>query len=295
MSTSPTVTGPGAIQNAQLQAATVFKPFLDKLRWRKNVLSWAQIIPACVHGGDSRSKRLLIALCTILFHSLLRLSQQLVEKEMECGNLIFDSVNPGYLFERLDTVEAIINIIARDSTLDAIRRLARLRKVATSCFDRCGGSIGLYVEHFLLPTQTCLNMVNANSQSEKSQKFTMILLSNRNLSHRIISFVMSSLVSVTKTCIASGKERVFFDKEKMKKVISVPRQLDVSTPIFSSILDSKSIFAKESAIILDMVLQRREIAKYDSVLVSFIHLNDATGALEKISIEQNETERSQTE
>lgn len=93
-----------------------------------------------------------------------RLSRQrLVEKSVEAEDVVLDPTETAYLNALLYTVEIAINLVAGDTSLDVIWRLVRLSIEAFPCSRRPKETTGAYIERFLLPAQTYLNLVKADS------------------------------------------------------------------------------------------------------------------------------------
>lgn len=158
----------------------------------------------------------------------------------------------------MNTVEAIIKTVPKDSTSDLIRPLARLSKEATSCCRYSYETIESYVEYFVIPAQVYLNLTDADSQSAESQSFAIILLLNANLSHQTYSPVMSSLVLVTMIRSDNAEKHISVHKEKLERVDSLLQQLHSS--------DSFPIglaFVNECMKIWEMALERKKIEKSD--------------------------------
>lgn len=108
-----------------------FCPDFDKLRWRKDVRCWVDAVRAFAGGGDVRAKRMFTALGMFLYRSLPPSPQQLVEKSLEAGEIVLGAAEPGYSNNVMDGIEKIINIVAKDSALDSIKRLPKPGKAAT--------------------------------------------------------------------------------------------------------------------------------------------------------------------
>lgn len=208
MNQHSTVMGPGETLPAHHLAPSSFLLSKDKLRWRKDVRCWAVTVRACADGGDDRAKGMHAALVMLMYRSLPPSRQQSIEKSMENGELVLDPSDSAYANDVMKIVKDIIKIVAKDSAPDAIKRLAKLSKKATSCLRSEGESMSAYIERFLFPAQSYLNPTNADRTSAESQNLAMVLFSNASLSQETFASVMAILVSTAKTKSVKAKGQV---------------------------------------------------------------------------------------
>lgn len=169
----------------------------------KDVRHWACTVLACAEGGDTEAKGMLSALWMSLFRSLSASRQQIAEKAVNTGEIVIDSIDPTYPTSKLDVIDPIINLVAKDTSTDTIRRLSRLNKEASSCTRKINESTTAFIERFILPAQAYLNITNADHTSAESQNLAMTRLTNAKLTQETFSSVMSNLV-----CNTKSKERL---------------------------------------------------------------------------------------
>lgn len=140
---------------------------------------------------------MLIALGMLLMRSLPPSRQQLLDKHIESGDLLVDPLDAAYLQSKVQVVDDIIAIVAKDSPADAIKRLTNLSKLATECTKWNDESISHYVESFVAPAQSHHNIPNADRTYCNSQTLAMTRLTNANISSQTLSSLMATLVTMS--------------------------------------------------------------------------------------------------
>lgn len=282
--------GPGESSSTHLLSPPVFTASTDKLRWRKDVRGWMSTVRACADGGDGRAKGMNAALGMILYRSLPPSRQQLLEKAIEIGDIILDPSMPGYSNDTDKMINSIIDIVAKDSAPDAIKRLAKLSKDAATCVRKPNEPVSTFVEQFLLLSQGYLNLVSAGRASAVSQSLAMNLLSNANLSPQTFSSVMASLVTTTKNKENSSDDRILVNLGRTEKAINILETI-IHPPSGPTVLNTE-----DSTTLTNFLNTIRSSVKHhklhtsDSGLCAYISMSDAVAALDEVSIEQEEIE-----
>lgn len=145
-----------------------------------------------------------------------------------------------------------------------------------------------YVEQFLLPAPGYLNLGDADSQSAEIQRFAMILLSNANLSKKMFSSVVASLVSMNKNRAGRFGSRPTVQKGKIVWITAIIENLGTGSSTLQILSDSDTSFKQEWVHRREPSLNRHTKKQTDSHFVSNIFSTNPISALEKISIDQDE-------
>lgn len=233
---------------------------------------------------------MLNALVTLLFGSLPTSRQQLVEKAVASGEIAIDSLDSAYPENRLKVVESIIEVVAKDSTTDAIERLTTLNQSANTCVRKNTETIRAFIEIFSIPAQAYLNYTSTDKSSAASQNHAMTLVSNANLSQELFSTVMLNLVSSRKNATNENHPTISIDVTRIKNLISA----------IASLVGGESSESLQKEI--DEFLTSMKTAKrhFKERSLKTFHgcltiLADAISALEEISLNKNEISRKRFE
>ena len=115
----------------------------DKYQWRSDVRTWTRIIKQYTRGGDTRAKGLLSALALTLYFSLDRDQRNIIDNAVSCKQIsleIDDDANePEQLSlaatakEQFKLVGEIVQLVAKDTPTDAIRRLVKTSQDIYHC------------------------------------------------------------------------------------------------------------------------------------------------------------------
>lgn len=278
--------GPGDLNPGHHLTPPKFLPEEDKLKWRKDVRCWAKTIQACSEGGDTKAKGMLSALGMILFRSLPTSRQEIIEKSIRTGEFTLDPSDPAYPKNSMDVIDSIINLVAKDSPMDAIKRLAQLNKAASTCVRRHKEPTSSFLERYILPAQTYLNLINADKSSAESQNLAMTLLSNANLPPETFSSVMASLVMATKSRSSDLNAPISLDKNRVELTIKV-----LESTLKNGNIDELKDEAQECVKKLKLAQSRQLKSGLDSSLQCYISLTDAMTALEEATMDQSDIQR----
>lgn len=274
-----TVMGPGELTSSAGLVPPCYNKSTDKLQWRKSIRYWCQGVTACANGGDSRAKGISASLALTLFRSLPPGKQQLVEKNINSGELVIDPNDPAAPADQTEAVEKIILIVAKDSPTDAIRRMAALNKQVSGCQRRDSEKFDAYIERFTHPAQAYLNITNSDQSSAESQNFAMMLISNAKLPPSTFTSVMNNLVQSCKMKSQDTESYVPISVSRLAEVISLLKCVSVpegDQKMESSLTGTLSV--------LEAAKRRVSSQISDCALSSYISLSDAIAALEESSI-----------
>lgn len=94
----------------------------EKYIWRQNVRLWAEQVLDYAEGGDNRANGVANTLCLTLYSCMNFGHQQLVNRSVDAGELCLRKSTNATNNERLDEPEKGIQLVARDSVSDSVRR-----------------------------------------------------------------------------------------------------------------------------------------------------------------------------
>lgn len=190
------VMGPAGLEvpNNSL-APPVLSTVSDKLTWREEVREWAQNVDACARAGDSRAKGVAATLAHTLYRSLSKDKKEVVKRSLRNGELVLTPSTDIDKSNQLELVEILIRIVAKDTTVEAVRRISTLNKRINGCVRKSGESITSHVARFTAIAQTYLNLTHASEDTAESQNFAMTLLANSKISQQTFSAIVATLVS----------------------------------------------------------------------------------------------------
>lgn len=164
-----TFMGPGEGQLTQHSALPLFNSNVDKLRWRKYIRCWAATVHALADGGDGRAKGMLIAIGIPLYWSVSRSRLQLLEISIEIREFVLNPSNPECTEKAMVIMNQIINIIAKNSASDSIKRFATLIKTTTTCLPSRAELMPVYIESFFVLEQSYLNLTSSDRSSTRAR------------------------------------------------------------------------------------------------------------------------------
>lgn len=128
-----TVIGPGDFDKSNHYTLPVFSVNADKHEWRQDTRRLAQTVGACADETDKKAKGLQSDLGILLMRTVLTSWKQFQEKHIETGELIINSVGHAYHMDESKAADTTINIVAKNSPGDKIKRLVSINERASPC------------------------------------------------------------------------------------------------------------------------------------------------------------------
>lgn len=135
----------------------------------------------------------------LLPRSLPASRQQIVERAVKIWEIVIDPFDSDYSTDELSVIEPIINLVTKDTATDAMRRLVRLNKVASSRTRKGKELMSVFIKRVHTTSPAYLNITSADCPSVESQNLAMNLLRNGNFTQETFSCVMSNFVTITNT------------------------------------------------------------------------------------------------
>lgn len=177
-------------------------PETDKYQWRVDVQTWKQMVKLYAKGGDSRAKGMLNALALTLYFSLERNQRNIVDNAMQ-DRLV--SLNTDDDAEEISTnamariqfecVDDIVNLVAKDTPTDGIRRLVKISQGIHKCVRINCEKPHAFARRFQGMAKQYLNMSNSANGEKESQNFAILLLENAQLPSSTFNNIVTQLVT----------------------------------------------------------------------------------------------------
>lgn len=269
-----------------LYTPPIYKEDMDKLQWRDEVRIWVQTVKSIANGGDSKAKGIAASLGLTLYRSLSFNKKELVKKEIRTGELV---LNPDVeIIDQDVIIEKILNIVAKDSTINSLKRIVRLNREVSLCIRKNGESLGKYVERFTGIAQTYLNLINASQDGPDSINFEIMLLSNAKIPAQTFSNIVSSLVSTSKVKDPAQSLDVVIAQDRANNLEKFISKAISKSPLDKSYTDTKIKVASESLAALKAAISFTNGKSKDFGLKEIINLSDAAEELQEAGIEYRE-------
>lgn len=168
----------------------------DKLKWRTEVRMWATSVELYAEGGDTRSKGMMSALGITLYHAVDESFRSKLDRAIAAGILkLRPAGNENPKKVQHEAVEAIIQIVAKDSVTDSIRRLVQMMRDIYACRRKATETPETFSRRFQGLALKYLNHCSSSSTEKDSQNFAMLLLENADIPSTVYSSIVTQLVS----------------------------------------------------------------------------------------------------
>ena len=196
-------------------------PTTDKFKWRKRVMLWVTTVKSFAKGGDKRAKGILSALGLTLFNALDQVFSSQVEQAIAAGVIILEGEgnndeNPS---KQLGVVNDIIDLVAKDSPTDGIRRLVQMMRQVFNCTRKAGESPAIFARRFQALALDYLNHCDTATIQQDSQNFAMLLLENARIPASVYSSIITRLVSMITSRTDNSCNKIFvISKERLEAI-----------------------------------------------------------------------------
>lgn len=204
-----TVMGPGADSvRGSLYAPPRLHAKTDKFVWRQSVRIWCQKLRSFAKGGDNRAKGIANSLGITLYSAMDYSFVQVVDSAIAAGDLklVADDDDEDEVIDQKVVIEKIIDLVAKDSVTDGVRRLVKMSQDVHKCKHEKHETYENFAERFRGVAQTYLNHCYAGNTSQDSQNFAMLLLENANLPTSTFNNLVSILIADAKVKSKSTKQ-----------------------------------------------------------------------------------------
>lgn len=125
-STKPTVMAPVHLSSFNLFDEMKVDSTTNKYMWRQTVTLWAIRILTYAEGKENREKVVPNTLCLTIYSCMTYGYQTLVNRSVDAGELGLRSNTNTPNDERIETLEMIISVFAKDSVTDSVFRKIKM-------------------------------------------------------------------------------------------------------------------------------------------------------------------------
>ena len=153
-----------------------------------DVKTWAQLVKLYAKGGDNRAKGMLNALDLTLYLSLERDQRNIVDNSTQRRLISLnmeDEIEEDDVSVMIKTqfkrVDEIVNLVAKDTPTDGIRRLVRISQDIHKCARVNTEKLHAFARTFQGLAKQYLNMSSSTDGERHSQNFAVLLLENSKL------------------------------------------------------------------------------------------------------------------
>lgn len=211
--TKATVMGPDrrTLLRMDIHLLPVLGPDTDMYSWREEVQLWATTVERFASGGDKRAKGIRNNFGLTLFNAIDTVLASKVERAVTAGLLSLHPENGDGIdgTARQNMNRRIINIVAKDTPTDGIRRLMQMMRNVYNCTRKHGEWTELYERRFQSLELEYLNHCEAVAAERDSQNFSMLLLENANIPASDYNAVVNQLVSNANNRDSESPDRIY--------------------------------------------------------------------------------------
>ncbi|PXF46073.1 hypothetical protein BWQ96_04173 [Gracilariopsis chorda] len=280
-----TVMGPGRVPTPGFDM--LLPPRLttttDKYKWRKQVSLWVTTVKRFAKGGDKKAKGILSALGLTLLNSLDTIFSSQVEQAINAGIINLDEeedTNDEHPNKQVGIVNEIIDLVAKDSPTDGIRRLVQMMRNVFNCTRKNGESPAIFARRYQAAALDYLNHCDTGTIQQDSQNFAMILLENAKIPASVYSSVITRLVS-TITSRSETTNKIFvISKDRLTEIRDKANALQSTDSSGDREATAKSIIDAVTA-----TVDANELHVRQDRTVFRISLDDAVEVLKDLKVE----------
>ena len=282
---------PSIAKSSSQYSAAPLTSTTDKFIWRERVGFWVQYVRACARGGDSRAKGVANSLGIYLFMAVDYSFQEVVKSAMQEGRIVLveDEEDELSTLDQKKVVEQIVNLVARDSDTDGIRRLVKMHRDVYSCMRNYNEGYEGFAERFRGHAQTYLNHCRAGENTQQSQIFAMLLFENSILPTTVYNNVITVVILDAKAkhknhdAVIAVKESAISDlMEKLKSMRDGVQDGDTEDSVRNESM--KTQLSEMLDVVRNLQTMKRQTGLFVGT-VPLICLDDAVAALRDVKHE----------
>ena len=266
----------------------------DKFKWRKRVLLWVTTVKRFSKGGDKRAKGILSALGLTLYNALDQVFSTQVEQSIAAGeiNLEGDDNEVENANKQINIVTSIIELVAKDSPTDGIRRLVQMMREVFSCTRKTGESPALFARRFQALALDYLNHCDTATIQQDNQNFAMLLLENSKISASVYSSIITRLVSMIASRSGNAASKIFvISKDRLEAIKERAGAIRNQVQGVDSITQLESVRAEHTRAIIYAVtatIDANELHVKQDRTIFRITLDDAVEVLKDLKVEDGD-------
>ena len=257
----------------------------DKFKWRKQVSLWVTTVKRFAKGGDKKAKGILNALGLTLFNSLDQIFASQVEQAITAGVITLDEEDNDdeQPTKQINIVKDIIDLVAKDSPTDGIRRLVQMMRNVFNCTRKNGEQPAVFARRYQATALDYLNHCDTATIQQDSQNFAMMLLENARIPASVYSSVITRLVSMI-TSRSQATNKIF--------IISKDRLIGIRDK--ANVLQSTDSSDEREATVMSIIdavtatVNANELHVKQDRTVFRISLDDAVEVLKDLKVEDED-------
>ena len=217
--------------------------------------------------------------------------QEVVKSAMQEGWIVLveDEEDELSTLDQKKVVEQIVNLVARDSDTDGIRRLVKMNRDVYSCMKNCNGIYEDFAERFRGHAEKYLNHCHAGDTKQQSQIFAMLLFDKSRLPTTVYKSVITVVILDARqkhknrdAVIAIADSAISDLMEKLKSMRDIVQDGDTEDSVRNESMKT------QLSEMLDVVRNLQTIKRQKGLFVGtvpVICLDDAVAALRDVKHE----------
>ena len=186
----------------------------DKFVYRRNVRMWYECVQSAAESGYARAMGTSKNLGHALFTRMDQRYKRIVHSAIDNGSLRLRTHPDGRKFtdqEHTQCVENILNLVAKETTTDRVKRLIRMTREVHDCKRGAKESFAEYAVRFESIARAYLSIAKAWPDSQDEQNFAIMAIENANLPIATYNAIISNLVSHAKESVRTKMAQVPVD------------------------------------------------------------------------------------
>ena len=229
------VMGPGGSDYPSERGDMLEAPMLtnktDKFVYRRNVRMWYECVQSSAESGYSKAMGTSKNLGHALFSRMDQQYKRIVHSAIDNGSIRLRTHPDGKKFtdeEHVECVEKILNLVAKETTTDRVKRLIRMTKEVHECKRGAKESFAEYAVKFESLSRAYLSIAKARPDSQDEQNFAIMAIENAKLPIATYNAIISNLVSHAKDNVRVTMTHV--PAEKIRSLVAEIRELHQRAP-----------------------------------------------------------------
>lgn len=249
----------------KLLEAPVLNADTDKLKYRRNVDLWMSRVRVYAMGGDNRAKGVANGFGHTLYLAMDESYRKVIDAEIQDGSLQLspDDQSESWTYEdQKRAVILMVNLVAKDSTAEAARRIINLSRKMFGCKRKNDESYSKYAERFRGVAQEYLNCHQHKPTEHEKQQTAMVLLENANLPDS----VYNNLLSILTTRASSHGEPDTSVSIKLSQANQIKRLIENSLHSINPIEDDESHVPSRDTLMVAIEAMRQSLRAFNTAI-----------------------------
>lgn len=200
-----------------------------------------------------------------------------MKNAVKSGELVINPVHDDSTDMRFHKLHKLIEVVASDTPIESVRRIARLNQQVIQCVRRQEENLPTFIERFKSSAQKYLNLVSADVNGAETQNFAMTMLCNAKVPAQAFSTLVSSVVASARNRGNKENNEVSLTASRVEEIIKIMSELNSDGENVSANLDA-----------LQAALDYSKKAQDYGQINLHIRLSDAVSAIEDSGLEQKD-------